>query len=208
MICSLWHSREYAIIGVIAHAKALEFLSQEPADLVLVDATPVGQNCLELVRRIRRAHKHTLVTMLSLNLCGTDWPAARRMGAIGSIARSLSLEEARAILRDVVAGCHPPPDGIASERAPTPSARQMDVLRLGVTGHSNKQIAAELGLGIDRVDELVAEVKKLTQASNWGVIALRSLAFGWIDLSMLPHYTDTSLNVHRERRSVLSAGTT
>jgi len=179
--------QRYPILGVLNdHREVLRWLTEHDVDLVLLDSTLPGCDLFELVRRIRHVRCSPHVVIMSMFENGTDWPGIRRMGAAGVVSKSMKLTTLIRAIETIWEEPKPGADGDPAIRVPSPTSRQMDVIIEKTRGESRKEIAAALGLGQARVDELVAQLKQLTGAHDWADLMLHAINLGWIE-PRVPH---------------------
>lgn len=152
-------SSEFRVAGEASNAaEALTLAARRLPRLVLVDYRLGDERGTEVVRSLRRAGFPAPIVVMTANPEQGLNEAAREAGAEGTVlktGRSIDFLEA---LRDVVAGRpsfdsrHPP--------RPSPrvalSPREREVMRLVAAGKTNREIAAEIGIGGETVKTLLA----------------------------------------------------
>jgi len=155
-------------------------LADEPFELILLDLHMPGVHGLEALDAVRQAFAGSTVVVVS----GEDDPrlirAALARGAAGFIPKAAEPEVMHNALRLVLArGIYLPPQAMETAEAPQISAlqalspRQIEVLRLALTGTPNKLIARELGISEGTVKShlsaayQIMNVRNRTEAVYW-----------------------------------------
>ena len=150
---------EFRIAGEAANsADAADLAARRNPDLLLVDHKLGGEVGTELVRDLRRRGVSAPALVMTANSQGGFNEAAREAGAQGTLLktgkRAELLEALRAVADggDAFDGRHPrrPPGRAAL------SPREREVLRLVAGGATNREIAAELGVGDETVKTMLA----------------------------------------------------
>lgn len=151
------------VIGEAADGcELLEALSAHDGeiDVVLLDIRMPGVGGLEALQQLaaRDDPRGPAVVILSMHQEPAVVRRAIELGAAGYLLKSTSREELLTALRHVAAGnayvmaevTGPLLDHLAGREPSSPSAvltpRERDVLRLVAAGHTNRQVAAELGI--------------------------------------------------------------
>ena len=150
---------EFRLAGEASSAaEASELALRRRPDLLLVDYQ-IGRDVgTELVRDLRRRGVAARAVLMTANTATGFNEEAREAGAQGSVLKTGSVEQLLAALRAVASGedafdaRHPrrPPGRAAL------SPREREVLKLVAGGSTNKDIAAELGVGDETVKTLLA----------------------------------------------------
>jgi DNA-binding NarL/FixJ family response regulator len=140
-------------------------------DLMVVDVELPDGSGVDVVREIVRAGLPVRCVMLSAHDDYVYLSEALAAGAGGYLLKTVSADELVAAIRAVGLGSvvvdkalsrrfigrHRQPE----ERvAATLTARELDVIRALMRGHSNKEIAVELGVGVRTVESYVSAVLK------------------------------------------------
>lgn len=129
-------------------------------DLILLDLNMAQMDGLETLQRLREAHPHTLVVMLTVSDHEQDLVAALRAGASGYLLKDTEPEELLGQLRQVLGGHLVLSEGLTEqlmravrgEQQPTPleqaglTERESEILRGIAEGLSNKHIARQLDI--------------------------------------------------------------
>ena len=168
-------------IDVIAEAgsgeEAIEMYSEKRPDVLVMDWRLPGMSGVEAVAAIRKEDSDAKVMMLSVYEGEEDVFQALKAGASAYVLKSADREEVLAAIRSVAKGEKYLPPVLASRMAErlTRSAltnREHGVLELIVEGHSNKEIAAKLGLAEITIKQHVStildklDVQDRTQAAT------------------------------------------
>jgi two-component system, NarL family, response regulator DevR len=154
-------------VGTVAEAIALA--RTLVPDLMVVDVELPDGSGVDVVREIARAGLSVRCLMLSAHDDYVYLSEALAAGAAGYLLKTVAADELVAAVRAValgsvvvdkalsrrLSGHHRQPE----ERvAATLTAREFDVIRALVRGLSNKEIAAELGVGVRTVESYVSAV--------------------------------------------------
>ncbi len=154
-------------IDVIAEAAtgedAIKLFEEHQPDVVVMDWRLPGMSGVDALIEIRKRNPRARVVMLSMYEGEEDVYRAIESGASGYVLKSADLNEVLSAIRVVASGGRylmPVLAGRLAERmtrAPL-TERELEVLRLIVEGHSNKEIAAKLGLAEITIKQHVSNV--------------------------------------------------
>jgi DNA-binding NarL/FixJ family response regulator len=127
-----------------------EFRRHRP-DITLMDLRLPGTNGTDTLIAIRGEFPNARIIMLSMSDGDGEIQRALRSGASAYMLKSMPKDKLLAGIRSVHAGRKYVPEEVAARLAEhlgeeTPSARELEVLRLIRDGHRNKQIADRLGI--------------------------------------------------------------
>lgn len=156
-----------AEVGSVAEAsggfQAIELMRREPVDLAIVDLSMPGMSGLELIRRIRGEFPQVRVLVLSMHAEEQYALRAFKAGAHGYLTKEGAAEELLVAVRKVAAGGAFVTASLAEQvvlqlngtvHAPVHarlSDRELEVLRLLVTGQRVTDIAEALHLSVKTV---------------------------------------------------------
>jgi DNA-binding NarL/FixJ family response regulator len=152
---------EFAVTGAASSAgETLDLIERRRPQLLLVDYRLPDTVGTELLRDLRQQGIATPAVLMTANLERGFNEAASEAGAQGSVLKSGRSEDLLHALRSVVAGResfdarHPKRDPARGALSP----RERDVLRRVAAGATNREIAAELGVGDETVKTLMARI--------------------------------------------------
>jgi len=154
-------------VGTVAEAIALAHALVP--NLMVVDVELPDGSGIDVVREIARADLPVRCLMLSAHDDYIYLSEALAAGAAGYLLKTVAADELVAAVRAVALGSvvvdkalsrwlsgrrRQPEEGVAA----TLTAREFDVIRALTRGRSNKEIAAELGVGVRTVESYVSAV--------------------------------------------------
>ena len=179
-------------IDVVAEAttgtQAVELASSCQPDVVLMSIQMPGEDGLAALKRIRRNRPELPVIMMANRDHSAHFAQAHTLGASGYLLKDVGPDALRATVRAAaageqlwtpthlrrVAGVPATPWRSADIEAPL-TPREDEVLQGMSCGHTNQQIAAQLGISYETVKEHVQHilqkigVNDRTQAAVWAV---------------------------------------
>jgi DNA-binding NarL/FixJ family response regulator len=151
--------------------EALKVLPKIKPHLVLMDIFLPRMSGIECTARLKEALPQTPVLMLTASDNEDLVFPAFEVGANGYLAKHIRPTDLRAALLDVLSGGVPMTSGIARRVAAyfrdrakmrgekvALTARESEVLMLLSKGYSNKEIAHELGLGLETVQTYLKQI--------------------------------------------------
>lgn len=171
------------VLGEAANGEeaVAQSLLLEP-DVVLMDLAMPEVDGIVATRRLKEAQPHVRVVILSTFASSDQISAALDAGADGYLLKDITPETLVDGLRAAVQGGAPLSPAVAAEvladrnasaNSARLSAREEQILGLLVSGHSNKQIARELGISektvkshFGRIFQRIG-VRDRTQAALW-----------------------------------------
>src|SRR5437868_2854300 len=152
---------EVVVVGAAADgAEAVELARQLCPDVVLMDLLMPVMDGIAATAAIRSALPETEVIALTSVLESTAVVGAMKAGAIGYLLKDTQAPELRRAIKAAAAGqvqLSPQASAYLMRELRTPETiealteREMEVLRLLVQGHSNKEIARALQIAEDTV---------------------------------------------------------
>ena len=166
-ICSLLRDMEG--VQVVAEAadgqEALRLIETQQPDVVFLDIAMPQLNGMEVVARVKKKYSAVRVVMLSMHENPEDVRKALQAGADGYLVKGASIAELEVAIQAVLRGdvylssavsrgviSEPlPGDGDARGPLEKLTSRQREILQLIAEGHSTKEIAAILNLGVKTV---------------------------------------------------------
>jgi len=146
-------------VGEAANAaEAIELLARASWDLLLLDLTLPGRSGLELLETVKERWPRLPVLVVTSAPEETLAVRCIRAGAAGYVTKSSASDELAGAVRKVVAGGHYITSSLAERLAKVLgggdladphdllSSRELQVISLVATGHTQREIAAELHL--------------------------------------------------------------
>lgn len=160
---------EFELAGEASNsAEALELVARRRPALLLVDYRLPDGVGTDLVRQLRRDGVGAHVVVVTANVERGLNESAREAGAQGTIQKSGDRDHLLSVLRRVVAG-----ETVFDSRHPSRPAgsgpltpRERDVLAAAAGGSTNREIAAELGIGRETVKTLLERAYVKLGAAN------------------------------------------
>ena len=158
---------------------ALELITTQDWDIVLLDINIPGRNGLEVLSDIKRLRPQTPVFILSAYPEEEFAIRSFKLGASAYLNKGRAAEELRAAVKKVLSGgryvtaslAEKLADSLGGDLQATPhdalSSRELQVLRMVATGKTIKEIAAELSLSEKTVGTYRTRIsKKMGLATN------------------------------------------
>jgi DNA-binding NarL/FixJ family response regulator len=168
-------------------AEAIEsFLAQRP-DVVLLDRRLPDISGEQVMARLRQADPEARVIMLSIDEGEDDVHRALSAGALGYLPKSVSAAELLSAIEAAIAGRVYVAEALrgrleARQRRAELSPRETEVLRHVVEGHSNREIAAALGLSEVTVKVHVGHILDKLEVGDRTQAATTAIARGIVHL--------------------------
>jgi two-component system response regulator NreC len=185
------NSAEVEVVGDVADGDAaVQAVERIGPDLVILDLSMPPGNGLVAIRRIKESSPRTPVVVLTRYRDAAYVSEALAAGASGYVLKQSPFSELMRAVRDATLGdrhldaaltrpmeADEPPAPVPTGRA-TP--REIAVLRRAAIGHSNKDIAAELGIALKTVEVHKANaMRKLNLRSRSQIVRYAALQ-GWL----------------------------
>ncbi len=143
--------------------EALISYAKHKPDVVIMDLQMGKTSGIDATANICKDHPGARILIFSSFARDEDIYRSLRAGALGYLQKAAPREDLLQAIRTVAAGKRYLPSDIGQRLAdrlsrPEPSPREQEVLSLIAQGHSNKEIAAQLGLSEDTVKRHVSNV--------------------------------------------------
>ena len=187
-------------IEIVAEAadgrEALRLIAAQRPDVALIDIMMPNLNGLDATVRIARAFQRTRVVMLSMNADEDSVVKSLRAGAAGYLVKTADPAELELALRavargerflssavseHVVAACLKRIDDekTSLERL---TLRQREVLQLIAEGHTTKEIAGRLGIGVKTTEAYRGELMKTLDIHDIASLTRYAIRAGLVSL--------------------------
>jgi two-component system NarL family response regulator len=168
-------------------ARAL-FRAHRP-DVTLMDLRLPGMNGAETVQAIRSEFPDARIVMLSTYVCDEEIYGALHAGAMAYLVKSVQREELMHAIRKAAAGQRHIPAEVAERLADRVSGsqlstRELEVLRLLVSGRRNREIATALDITEGTVKLHVSSILGKLGAADRTEAVTRALQRGIVQLEM------------------------
>jgi two-component system NarL family response regulator len=143
---------DMVVVGAAADgAQAIALFRQYQPDLTLMDLRLPGMGGVETIKTLRREFPQSRFIVVTSFHGDQDVYQAMQAGASSYVLKEMFGEELYKAIRTVHAGGQYLPPGVRGQQeselaSPGLTPREMDVLRLIVAGHSNKQIGGALNV--------------------------------------------------------------
>ena len=183
--------RDMEVVGEAGDGEAVvEHTSALRPDVVVMDVSMPKQNGLSATRALRQLDP--AVAVVALTRFGDDAHVREMIeaGACGYILKQSASTELLGAIRAAARGEQYLDPSLAARSAGSPdtqhrtrriSEREAAVLRLTALGHSNKEIASELGLSVKTVEvHKTNGMRKLELRGRIDVVRFAALR-GWLD---------------------------
>lgn len=177
---------DFEVVGSARNGtEALALNRQHGPDVALVDLMLPDLDGIGLITALRLANPPLRALILSTYHGDEDIYRAFKAGAAGYVLKSAEPAELVAAIRAAQAGeasMSPPVAAALARRLSRPdlTARELDVLRLLTTGHSNKEIGAALGISEGTAKLHVHRLLDKLGVADRTQAALRALQSGLI----------------------------
>ncbi len=137
-------------------AEAIRLYKQSPADIVLMDLRMPDLSGIETIRRLRSLDPRVRILVITNYETDEDIFTALRDGALGYLTKDVMPEEMLRGIRAVAAGRRHLPPALAQRMTdvmmrPSLTPRELEILRMLVTGWTNKRIGQEMRISENTV---------------------------------------------------------
>lgn len=178
-------------IEIVAEAsdgdEAIHCFCAKLPDVALIDLQMPGKDGLEAIRAIRSLHPDARLIVLTTYDGDARIAAALRAGASGYLLKNMPGRDLTAAVRAVHSGSQVLSQALKREVAihyagDGLSSRELDVLRLAASGHSNREIGAALSIGETTVKTHMSAVLVKLGANDRAHAVTLAMQRGFIDL--------------------------
>jgi DNA-binding NarL/FixJ family response regulator len=174
-------------------AECIDLAASLQPDVILMDLRMPGVNGIEATRQIHRASPHIGILVVTVFEDDTSVFPAIRAGARGYLLKNTEQDELLRAIHTVAAGgaifspgiaqrllgyLSRPAPGVPTNAFDELTARERDILELIAQGHTNAEIAAQLGLSPKTVSNNVSNVLVKVQATDRAKLMLMALEAG------------------------------
>jgi DNA-binding NarL/FixJ family response regulator len=182
--------REIEVVGEASDGEeAIRLAGKLQPQVIVMDCALPGTKGMEATRRIREQLPATAVLMLSMYSEDAWVRRALEAGANGYILKSASELDLADSIKRVAAGetvldpSVTPLSVMKGEKALGLSKRELEVLRMIVSGKSNKEIAADLDLSVNTVSVHRANIMESLGIHNTAELVVYAIKNGLVILS-------------------------
>ena len=178
IVSAISDDADLVVVGETDHwRRAMEIVHHEDVDLAIVDPHMPGAKGMSALRRLGAEAPEVPVLAVTSSDRADDLLEAVSAGVRGYLGRAASATELRAAIRSVHAGGTVIAPELAghllrhvrtgerpsdARSAAALTARERDVLRLVMRGHTQDEIAAELGISERTVQLVLARLRQKT----------------------------------------------
>jgi DNA-binding NarL/FixJ family response regulator len=194
----LEHEPDIEVVGEASNgAEAVELVSKLKPDIVIIDVAMPGMNGIEATKKIKEILPGTKILVLT----GYDYDeyifSLLEIGAAGYLLKDVSGDDLVGAVRAVYQGepvLHPAVMRKLMNRFKTPTTRQtetpidvlsereMEVLKLAVSGKSNKDIADALNISLRTVQAHMRSIFNKLGVGSRSEAIVSGLKKGWFSL--------------------------
>ena len=194
----LEHEPDIEVVGEASNgAEAVELVSKLKPDIVIIDVAMPGMNGIEATKKIKEILPSTKILVLT----GYDYDeyifSLLEIGAAGYLLKDVSGDDLVGAVRAVYQGepvLHPAVMRKLMNRFKTPTTRQtetpidvlsereMEVLKLAVSGKSNKDIADALNISLRTVQAHMRSIFNKLGVGSRSEAIVSGLKKGWFSL--------------------------
>lgn len=194
---------DFEVVGEAADGEeAVRLVNQLKPDVAIVDIAMPNLNGIEATKQIKKTRPGTAVLVLSAYDDDQYVYAALEAGADGYLLKNVRGRQLVDAIRDVYAGEVVLAPHVARKvvqwfsslshgqrieaAADYLSERELEVLKLAAKGMGNKEIAAELSLGVRTVQSHLSHIFDKLGVSSRTEAVLRALKEGWLSFEHIP----------------------
>jgi len=181
------------VIGEASNGEeALESVSADPPDVVLLDLRMPGMGGIEVCKKIRDSHPETRVLVLTSFDDDDEVFGAMAAGASGYVMKDIvpgelldtirSIAEGRTVLDETVASRIIGPNMSREQGTGLLSPREQDVLKLMAKGMSNRDIARSLWIEETTVKTHVGHILRKLDKRDRAQAVLEAVRLGIVDV--------------------------
>ena len=194
----LEHEPDMEVVGEASNgAEAVQLVSKLKPDIVIIDVAMPGMNGIEATKKIKEILPGTKILVLT----GYDYDeyifSLLEIGAAGYLLKDVSGDDLVGAVRAVYQGepvLHPTVMRKLMNRFKTPTSRQtetpidvlsereMEVLKLAVSGKSNKDIAETLNISLRTVQAHMRSIFNKLGVGSRSEAIVSGLKKGWFNL--------------------------
>src|SRR5690242_10012273 len=152
--------------------EALIIIASSVIDVVLLDVDLGPERGIDFLRQARANGFRKPVLLLTAGLSNHEQELPEYEGIAGTLRKDISVEELLSRVRELGPVEDPVPPRPGMHTVPEPTAvrnferREVEVLRMTIEGHSNKHIAAELGITESTVKTFIQQLYHKTGAHS------------------------------------------
>lgn len=172
---------------------AVDAIAATTPDVVVLDLTMPGMTGLATAKALQTSPPSTAVVVLTRHDDRAFVQELIAAGAAGYVLKQSPSSELLRAVRAAAAGGRymdpslplptEPVDPKRRDATPRASKREVQVLRLSARGHSNKEIAARLGIGIKTVEVHKANAMRKLNLSGRADLVRYAMMSGWLERS-------------------------
>ena len=169
-------------------AESISLYTKERADIVLMDLRMPHMSGIETIRRLRKIDPHVRILVVTNYETDEDIYTALRDGALGYLTKDVMPDEMLQAIRAVAAGRRHVPPALAQRIAdvmmrPALTPRETEILRMLVTGWTNKRIGQEMHISENTVRNHVNHIFSKLEVADRTEAAMVAVQRGLVLLS-------------------------